>query len=469
MIVSGLAYYFFRQYLKTVPPGSTTVNHYIFYSLTWAAQLSVGYVHILILASTFVQDSMLGIIESSPSLACTLLNPGLIGFPMAMHFTLMMAIKLYITVLPNRFMGMNHEKFWRCLQVTGLLVFVASIATKLQTGTLCNPKAALIMTNTFISQNITIEDFGQDINSNSTHLIPTPFLCFALACVLFLAASIIQAVKKKQLFRKWRLVSPKFTNKTIAVPSTENLAIPTVQPSFLGQAPNNLDSETTLQSRRQVHVHSLGMPSTVDNEIMLTPVEDVNSRTPVFNTPSVQSPSRDQKKVHVFPILAKTKKSSSSGTTTNAIIIPMNTPPVQTNPPFQVYQSQSNFQSLAPGRNSQSQESRPTLQQGANKQFTFNENTLFNPDKGQTKSSMKKVVQIMSFLSGFILTISHVLFITGDLERHMPVIRVVVKLVTKVLELMPVYWMQRMPEARNLMYRRLKDMAPTCVSGCPTA
>ena len=147
----------------------------------------------------------------------------------------------------------------------------------------------------------------------------------------------------------------------------------------------------------------------------------------------------------------------------------MNTPPVQTNPPFQVYQSQSNFQSLAPGRNSQSQESRPTLQQGANKQFTFNENTLFNPDKGQTKSSMKKVVQIMSFLSGFILTISHVLFITGDLERHMSVIRVVVKLVTKVLELMPVYWMQRMPEARNLMYRRLKDMAPTCVSGCPTA
>ena len=120
--ISGIYYHYFRKYLETVPYGSTTVNHYIFTSLTWNAQLVIGYIFLLNLTSYMFNSSLQSLAESHPWTLCLVLSPAYITIPLGVHFVSLAAIKLYISILPYRFVGLNHENLWRNIKGELLLI-----------------------------------------------------------------------------------------------------------------------------------------------------------------------------------------------------------------------------------------------------------------------------------------------------------------------------------------------------------
>lgn len=120
--ISGVYYHYFRKHLETIPAGSTTVNHYIFKSLTWIAQTFIVYIVLISLASTLFQSSLDSFAENYPWTTCSVLSPVPLAILLGMHFLFMSAMKLFITILPHRFLEINHENLWRYIKGTILLI-----------------------------------------------------------------------------------------------------------------------------------------------------------------------------------------------------------------------------------------------------------------------------------------------------------------------------------------------------------
>ena len=82
--------------------------------------------------------------------------------------------------------------------------------------------------------------------------------------------------------------------------------------------------------------------------------------------------------------------------------------------------------------------------------------TISSLQASQSKKNFG-VLSLFGFISGVSLTIGLSLLTWLDLRSYLVLSRVVTKLMVVILELMPVYWMHCIPEAKALMYRRLKQ------------
>ena len=72
-ILSIINYHYFRQFLQATAPGSTTVNHYVFLSLTLISQACIGYPCFLMIASSLCPGLVESLIASNPVVACSIL------------------------------------------------------------------------------------------------------------------------------------------------------------------------------------------------------------------------------------------------------------------------------------------------------------------------------------------------------------------------------------------------------------
>ena len=195
LTLSGVYYHYFRKYLEATPAGSTTVNHYIFTSFTLFAQLNLGYSHLFILASYMFQSQIQKILDSSENLLlCSLLSPQYLVTPLCLHLLFMTCIKLYITIHPQRFLGINFEKLWRYLQVIGAVITVAEFLFRLGTnGNICNQKSAPFI-GMFLGFKINEDTFVGKNGKQDT--IPLLSILIILACAIYLIASLIGSWKK---------------------------------------------------------------------------------------------------------------------------------------------------------------------------------------------------------------------------------------------------------------------------------
>lgn len=202
--LSCVCYYYFRKYLEATPAGSLTVNHYILISFTMLACFLLGYMHLLILGSYMFQFQIQKIIDSNEtSLICSLFSPLFLVTPLCFHLLYMTGLKLYITVYPQRFLGINHEKLWRYLKVIVAVITVAVILLRLGTnGNTCNPKSAPFF-SIFLGFKIKDETFI----GNEATLSTVPLILF-LACLFFLVASLIGIWKKYTTRQYGNLVHP---------------------------------------------------------------------------------------------------------------------------------------------------------------------------------------------------------------------------------------------------------------------
>ena len=98
LTISVVYYYYFRQYLKTVPAGSTTITHYIFISLTWNVQMFLAFIHFLIFSFYTFKSSLQDILHEKPLILCHLLNPVYLILPLILHLLFLAGIKLFILI-----------------------------------------------------------------------------------------------------------------------------------------------------------------------------------------------------------------------------------------------------------------------------------------------------------------------------------------------------------------------------------
>ena len=138
------------------------------------------------------------LIDSSPMVACSVLSPHLLVVPVALHYLFLAGLKLFITVLPQRFISLNHERLWRRLKAAGLIIALSDIAGRLllNHGSICYPKLAVVLSQTFLGIEINEKAFGNEDGVFFENTLPTPLLCFLLSCFISLIASLIILVKK---------------------------------------------------------------------------------------------------------------------------------------------------------------------------------------------------------------------------------------------------------------------------------
>ena len=82
-------------------------------------------------------------------------------------------------------------------------------------------------------------------------------------------------------------------------------------------------------------------------------------------------------------------------------------------------------------------------------------------EESNTQTTAKKILRVVSlagFVSGISLTFIVIGFNISDTRNNVTLNRLLHKGILLILELIPVYWMQSLPEARNLMIRRLKAL-----------
>ena len=130
--------------------------------------------------------------------ACSVLSPHLLVVPLALHYLVLAGLKLFITVLPQRFISLNHERLWRRLKAAGLVIVLSDIAGRLllNHGSICYPKLAVVLSQTFLGIEINEKAFGNEDGVFFENTLPTPLLCFLLSCFIYLIASLIILVKK---------------------------------------------------------------------------------------------------------------------------------------------------------------------------------------------------------------------------------------------------------------------------------
>ena len=189
-VVSGLHYHYFRQYLSNTPAGLVTVNHYIYASFSWASQIRTAYLNVLILVSTLFHETVQTLVDSFPMAACGVLTPYLPVNIFSLHLSLMGAIKLYFTVMPQRFLGLDHEHLWKSLKIAGLCLIMVDVTARLWLNNvfLCIPKVANLWANTLLSLKVDVDLLSID---TFNYKFPTVLIINILACLFYLVSVII--------------------------------------------------------------------------------------------------------------------------------------------------------------------------------------------------------------------------------------------------------------------------------------
>ena len=447
-VVSGVHYHYFRRYLNSAPSGTTTVNKYVFYSLTWAAQLTIGYLRLLILASSLLKASIIKeLIVSHPSSACVFLSPQMLAVCLGLHFSVMTGIKLYISFLPQRFLGLNHERLWRGIQITGLLIILSDFLARLllNGGTTCFPRVATSIANIFLGIDLPEKTFGEEKNGFFENIIPTPLMLFAIACLNYLIASVFTFWSKRGQRRAIHHAIPKLHN-TALIQDQEMRSIgqmPTSSQAVVSRQVNQaISNMSTLEASVQHHLKPY--------QSQLPSIEEPESES-IFVISS--NPSENLQQLHLHPGQAPIQQQNSNSK--GGVMLHVSS--------LQVVAANS------PGRyRTSQQETNPDHSRSSrltgNQQDNFPQDPFQNlqiPNPASTISTGKKILQVLSlggFVSGVSITFCIALLFSIDIRSHWDFLRVISKSCLLILELMPVYWMKCVTEAKELMTRRIKEL-----------
>ena len=414
-IISSVYYHYFRQYLRNVPPGSTTVNHYIFYSLSWTAQIIIIYFNLLTLAFSIFQATIQGNLAF-----CIVLTPHFLWVPLALHFTFMTAIKLFITVKPQRFLEVNHERLWRCLQATIVVLTCADSMTKLYVNheSYCSSPIVTFMANAVGHMNLTKQTVGQEVSIVAERHFPSVLIFFVVACMNYCIASIILLSRQR---KKSKInIAPHFE----LIPFQQHQATTSDVPNFqVGPSQGELINNSGL--REQVQESSLQLTTTGNSQTSSTVQEPSSIFIIQVQEQNVQSPVQQDEQ-------------SSRSNQSQTIAEP----------------TASSSREVYGVRSLGDQEFLPEDDgRRGNKVQIPSE-----PQQSQTTTKkLFKVVTLGGFISGVSMTIL-VTFFFLDKKIHLTLYRVVAKLLLAILVLMPVYWVHSIPEAKNLMSRKIKTL-----------
>ena len=398
LTVSGVYYHFFRKYLKSVPAGSATINHYIYISFTWVVQVFLAFIHLLLLSSFLFQSSFQSKIEEYPLLFCPLLSPMYLTLPLCMHFLYMAGIKLLILIYPKGLLGWNHEKIWRFLQAAVVLAVVVDVLNRLYltNGIICNPKVAIYFT-IFLGLDVTMETFPPGIKSL---FIPTSLITLVLACFTYLAASLIKA---------WKIRSQP-SHVDIAPSIAIGASVPTVSRNM------SSNQETSFSH----HITNVGKEEVVRSNLVQA----------LIHTPPENAQPGNRFQIIQVQSLHDASLSSLDQVEEEIQILGV-----------EVVQSRSPGGSAEP---TQSSTQHPSLSLQLSK----------------SKSTLDKAIKVISF-GGFFGGTSLLLIVlylnTIDTREELVLSTITMKILILVFELMPVYWMRRIPEAREFMLRHLPN------------
>ena len=441
-ISSGVYSHYFRQYLKSTPAGSTTVNHYLFQSLSWMSQICVGYVHFLILVSAVVgQTSIQHMYKTRPDFVCTVLSPYFIVVPFALHFSAMTGIKFFMAVQPERLLRVNQEKLWRCLQLTCLGITVTDLASRMimNSGSLCHPGIAIRMSKTYLGINQPNEYFDEEKFVN----LPTPLIFLLLACFNYLAAIMIK----------------KF------LPNKSSPAVPHIQIEPQEQDSNS--SKPNLADAMPTKEQTTGFNTVIGDPETLVSVEEPTVKQPDSNSMTLAYNERKLNMIEVVPM-----HYDNTGT------------PLALESKFQPYKDDATQFSMIVEPTSSLQGSKTTTPQGqmsfrelASKiicepiepQIMLAESALSSPEprsdvrtdntRGEEPQSSKKVLRSLHFI-GFVILVSItfllVMLILLGLRIECGIHKLMHKFIVVILEWLPVIWINCIPDASDLMHRRLK-------------
>ena len=485
--ISAVYYHYFRRYLTNTPRGSVTVNNYIFWSLTWAAEICIVYVHTLLLISTLFYRTVRDRVELSPASACVLLTPYWLSVPLALHMVGLAAIKLYIVVRPQRFLALDHEKLWTSLKVIGLGITVADTLARLykNAGTTCHPKTAIIVAKTFLGLDLPMGMFGDEKKIGS--IINTIPVLYVAASLIYLVATIIKLAKKYPM--RHNQVAPHLPMATISDGETKTkhrkLNFPYTQEKSLemvDEAPKViLETAQVNKSNIRSSPQEATESELLKKQIPLTlqPVRTIKTNVSTMNA---YEESRMHVPIEPTVFVIQVEEASSPIIPLDPEIPTMN--PEAADSPVHLGSLQSELNVEQAGASDINTDNHLVHNQlpflkpegaSAGEGKIMSLPSVNNPDVPSSKPSTSsnilaitknlsplKVFQVLSlggFITGFSITCS-ILFI----NYHQPhsskdVISIVLKsVVILVLKLLPVYWMHSIPEARNLMDRKLRAL-----------
>ena len=423
LTISVVYYYYFRQYLKTVPAGSTTINHYIFISLTWNVQMFLAFIHLLIFSFYTFQSSLQDILDEKPLILCHLLNPVYLILPLCMHLLFLAGIKLFILCQSHRFLGLNHEKLWRFIKAAMVISVVIDVLCRLlqDNGIICNPKSAFFLSQ-FLGLNVTTESFP-----SKAFFIPFPNIALVMSCIIYLTATLISTWNtRSQQRRQIGIIAPSIEpgGASAKLPNDASVqqawVVEAVDASIPLQGMGNVRSITNIEREEVVRsnlvqalIHAsaesgaLGPPAGIQEETRQNGLQTIH----VQSCQDDSSSSQDQREDGIQSLGVEVLQSST-----------------------QHIQSSASVPSL-------------TLQ----------------PSKSSAQEVMK-VISFGGFISGTSLLVIVIFLNIVNHQREMPkVSEIGVKIFLLVWELLPVYWIKRIPEARDFMQRHL----PNLLQGVP--
>ena len=423
LTISGIYYYYFRQYLKTVPAGSTTINHYIFISFTWNVQMYLAFIHLCIVSFYTFQSSLQDILGEKPLFLCIMINPVYLILPLCMHLLFLAGIKLFILIQPHRFLGLNHEKLWTFLKAAMVITVIIDVLCRVlqDNGIICNPKSAFFLSQ-FLGLNVTTESFP-----SKAFFIPFPNIALVMSCIIYLTATLISTWNtRSQQRRHIGIIAPSIEpgGASAKLPNDASVqqawVVEAVDVSIPLQGMGNVRSITNFEREEVVRsnlvqalIHAspesgaLGPPAGIQEETRQNGLQTIH----VQSCQDDSSSSQDQREDGIQSLGVEVLQSST-----------------------QHIQSSASVPSL-------------TLQ----------------PSKSRTQGVIK-VISFGGFISGTSMLLLVIFLTITNYQREMPKVSAIgSKIFLLVWELLPVYWIKRIPEARDFMQRHL----PNFLQGFP--
>ena len=424
LTISGIYYYYFRQYLKTVPAGSTTINHYIFISFTWSVQMYLAFIHLCIVSFYTFQSSLQDILDEKPLFLCFMLNPVYLILPLCMHLLFLAGIKLFILIQPHRFLGLNHEKLWTFLKAAMVISVVIDVLCRLlqDNGIICNPKSAFFLSQ-FLGLNVTTESFP-----SKALFIPFPNIALVISCIIYLAATLISTWNtRSQQRRQIGIIAPSIEPGGASAKLSNDAS---VQQAWVVEA---VDVSIPLQGMGNVRSITNFEREEVVRSNLVQALIHASAESDALGPPAgIQKDTRPDNGLQIIHVQSFQDDSSSSQDQREDGIQSLGVEVLQSS--TQHIQSSASVPSL-------------TLQ----------------PSKSSAQEVMK-VISFGGFISGTSLLVIVIFLDIVNHQREMPkVSEIGVKIFLLVWELLPVYWIKRIPEARDFMQRHL----PNLLQGVP--
>ena len=421
LTISGIYYYYFRQYLKTVPAGSTTINHYIFISFTWSVQMYLAFIHLCIVSFYTFQSSLQDILDEKPLFLCFMLNPVYLILPLILHLFFMAGIKLFILIQPHRFLGLNHEKLWRFLKAAMVISVVIDVLCRLllNNGIICNPTSAFFFSQ-FLGLNVTKDSFPA-----KALFIPFPKIALVLSCIIYLTATLISTWNTRSQQRRQIAPSIDTGGASAKLPNDAS-----VQQAWVVEA---VDASIPLQGMGNVRsITNIEREEVVRSNLVQALIH-ASAESDALGPPAgIQKDTRPDNGLQIIHVQSFQDDSSSSQDQREDGIQSLGVEVLQSS--TQHIQSSASVPSL-------------TLQ----------------PSKSSAQEVMK-VISFGGFISGTSLLVIVIFLNIVNHQREMPkVSEIGVKIFLLVWELLPVYWIKRIPEARDFMQRHL----PNLLQGVP--